>query len=78
MASRRDPQPELAAAVRALRRRRGLSQERLAHAADLHPSYVSQLESGRANPSWGTMRRVARALDVALADLAAEAERFHP
>lgn len=69
-----DPQPELARAIRELRHKRGLSQEELGHRADLHPTRISHLESGKVSPSWGNVRRVAKALGVSVAELAALAE----
>lgn len=71
-----DPQPGLGAAIKQLREARGMTQEDLAHATDLHPTRISHLESGRVNPRWGVARRVARALDVSLSDLAALAEQL--
>jgi transcriptional regulator with XRE-family HTH domain len=69
-----DPQPELARVIRELRAERGLSQEDLAHRADLHPTRVSHIESGRVSPSWGNVRRIAAALGVSLAEVAAMTE----
>lgn len=73
-----DPQPELARAIRELRDVRKLSQEELAHRANLHPTRVSHIESGRVSPTWGNVRRIADALGVTLAELAARAEMERP
>lgn len=54
------------AAVRALRERRGFSQEELAHRADLDRTYVSGIERNRRNPSLQSMQRIVVALDVGL------------
>jgi transcriptional regulator with XRE-family HTH domain len=78
MARREEPQIELGRAIRQLREERGLSQEALAHAANIHPTWVSHLESGRNNPAWGTVRRISDALGVPLSHLAAAAERLEP
>ena len=78
VARRTEPQLGLGAALREFRVSRGLSQEELAHGASLHPTWISHLESGRENPSWGTVRRLASALDITLADLAARAEALDP
>jgi transcriptional regulator with XRE-family HTH domain len=78
VARRTEPQLGLGAALREFRLSRGLSQEELAHRAALHPTWISHLESGRENPSWATVRRLALALDVTLADLAARAEALEP
>jgi transcriptional regulator with XRE-family HTH domain len=50
--------------VRALRRERGLSQEEVAHRANMERSYVSDLERGTRNPSVRALGRLAAALDV--------------
>jgi transcriptional regulator with XRE-family HTH domain len=76
MAPRTEPQPGLARAIRSLRTERGLSQEEVGLRAGIHPTWVSHLESGRNNPAWGSVRRVARALDVKLSELAALAEEL--
>ena len=55
--------------VKALRMERGLQQRQLAEKADLTPSLVSQIESGRLTPSLNTLRRLADALGVTIASL---------
>jgi transcriptional regulator with XRE-family HTH domain len=76
VAPSRSPQPELGRAVRQLRGERGLTQEQLAHAADLHPTWISQLEGGNKNPSWASVARLAVALGVRLSELAALSEEL--
>jgi transcriptional regulator with XRE-family HTH domain len=51
-----------------------LSQEALGHRADIHPTWISHIESGRVNPTWGNVRRIAGGLRVSLPLLAALAE----
>lgn len=61
----------------ALRRRRveaGFSQESLARAAKVHPTYISLLERGLRDPRLSSVQKVARALKMSAADLVAEAE----
>jgi transcriptional regulator with XRE-family HTH domain len=80
MDRRRDPEL-LAAFGRAVRRRReevGLSQEALAEAADLHRTYIGDVERGGRNISLVNIARVACALGVPAADLVALAERDRP
>lgn len=72
---RTEPQRALGRAIRELRIERDLSQEELALRADLHPTWLSHLEAGR-NPAWGTVRRIADALDVPVSELALRAERL--
>lgn len=76
MARRIEPQPELGAALRSIREIKGISQEEAAHGADLHPTWLSHIESGRVNPAWGTVRRIARALGTTMADVAQRAEEL--
>ncbi len=56
--------------------KRGLSQEALGLEADIHPTWISHIESGRVNPTWGNVRRLAEVLQVPLPELAALAENL--
>lgn len=62
-------------AVRALRRRRGWSQEEFADRAGLHRTYVGGIERGERNVSLINIGRIAAALDVPLSALLLEVER---
>ncbi|MFI4990132.1 MAG: helix-turn-helix domain-containing protein [Solirubrobacterales bacterium] len=75
MAPRTEPQTALGQAIRQIRTDRGLSQEEVANAADLHPTWLSHIEGGR-NPAWGTIRRIAAALDIEVSELALLAEKI--
>ena len=55
--------------LRELRKKRGLSQEKLAELADLHRNYAGLLERGGANPSLLAIVALARALNVQPAKL---------
>jgi ribosome-binding protein aMBF1 (putative translation factor) len=64
--------PELVAFGNAIRKRRlalGLSQEALAHEACIDRSYMSSVERGGQNIGLVLAAQIARALDMALADL---------
>jgi transcriptional regulator with XRE-family HTH domain len=74
MPRRDDPQIGLGKAIRKLRTEKSLSQETLGHRADIHPTWISHIESGRINPTWGNVRRIARGLGVPLSKLATQAE----
>lgn len=50
--------------------RRSLKQEEVCEASGLGRNYLTTLESGRTNPSFDAMVRVARGLGVSFADLA--------
>ena len=76
MPRRDDPQVGLGKAIRELRTKAGLSQEALGEQAKIHATWISHIESGRINPTWGNVRRIAKGLDVELAQLAALAEEF--
>jgi transcriptional regulator with XRE-family HTH domain len=69
------PDPKLAAAIRALRDAQGITQEDIAYAAGMTTSSYSRLERGLTNPAWTTLQRVAGALGITIAELAAAAER---
>ncbi|HXR30061.1 MAG TPA: helix-turn-helix transcriptional regulator [Solirubrobacterales bacterium] len=76
MTRRTEPQPALGRAIRRLRKERDLSQEELGHLAEIHPTWISHIESGRTNPAWGTVRRIAKVLDVRLSEIVLLAERI--
>jgi hypothetical protein len=42
--------------------------------AEIHPTWISHIEPGRNNPAWGSVRRIAAALDPRVSKLAAMAE----
>ena len=74
MPRREEPQIGLSKAIRQLRREVQLSQEALGLSADIHPTWISHIESGRVNPTWGNVRRIAIGLRVPLPELAQLAE----
>lgn len=76
MPPRREPQIALGRAVRKLREDKGLSQEDVSQRAKLHVTWVSRIEGGAVNPSWGTFKRLADALEVRPSELAAEEEKL--
>lgn len=55
--------------IQRLRREKGLSQEDVAHAADVHQTYLSGVEGGKRNPSIDVLGRIAKALDVDISEL---------
>jgi transcriptional regulator with XRE-family HTH domain len=61
--------------VRRRREAAGLTQESLAKAANLHPTYISILERGRRAPSIVVVEKLARALRTSMASLMAELEK---
>lgn len=71
----KDPQPALGAAIRDLRGKRDMTQEALAHEAEITVGHLSMIERGLANPTWGTVGRIATALGVSVVDVAKLAVR---
>ncbi len=59
----------LATRIKALRERRRLSQEALAAKAGVSRGYLARLETGRHDPTVGTVEKLAKALRVKVADL---------
>ncbi len=55
--------------VKALRNQLGFSQERLAERADLHRTYISDVERGTRNVSLQSIAKLAGALEVSISDL---------
>lgn len=55
--------------IRELRHQRGLSQENLATRSSLHRTYIGFVERAERNPTLKTIEKLARALDVSLAEL---------
>lgn len=55
----------------------GVSQEKLAEAAGLHPTYVSMVERGIRNPTLDVAARIAKALKVTLPRLIEQAQNRH-
>ena len=74
MPRRDDPQIGLGKAIRKFRTDEELSQETLGFRVELHPTWISHIESGRVSPTWGNVRRIAAGLRVPLPVLAALAE----
>ena len=63
------PQPALGKAIRQLREERGMTQEALAHAAGVTVGHLSTIERGHSNPTWGTLKGVAAALRISMAEI---------
>ena len=76
MPRRDEPQIGLSKAIRQIRKEIPLSQEALGLRADIHPTWISHIESGRVNPTWGNVRRIAGGLRVPLHVLAELAENL--
>jgi transcriptional regulator with XRE-family HTH domain len=69
-----DPRVAFGQAVRDLRVERGISQERLAELAEIHRTYIGDVERGTRNIALVNMTRIANALGTKLSALLKEAE----
>ena len=61
--------PYVTARLRAERKKSGMSLRALAKAAEVSPSLISQIETGKVNPSVGTLVALATALSIPLDEL---------
>jgi transcriptional regulator with XRE-family HTH domain len=64
-----DVRERLALNLRRLRQHKGWSQEEFAFRAEIHRTYVSDLERGARNPTITVVEKLAKALEVKLGDL---------
>ena len=55
--------------VRQLRREKGISQEELAHRANLHRTYIGMIERAEKNITLLNIEKIAKSLDVNITDL---------
>jgi len=61
-------------AIRDRRLAAGLTQERLAELAKLHPTYIGMVERGIRNPTLAAADRIAKGLEISLPQLISEAQ----
>jgi transcriptional regulator with XRE-family HTH domain len=54
----------------------GLTQEQLANNTDLHQRWISNVETGKRNPSYGSLRRLAAGLELTASELLQRAEQI--
>ena len=57
--------------VREIRKEKGLSQEELAHKADLHRTYIGMIERAEKNITLINIEKIANALNIELKELLA-------
>jgi transcriptional regulator with XRE-family HTH domain len=70
MAPSDQPQPALGKAIRELREKRGATQEAIAHDAGITTATLGVIERGLSNPTWATLKRIAKALGVSMVEVA--------
>jgi transcriptional regulator with XRE-family HTH domain len=66
----------LGKAVAARRKELKLTQEQLANDTELHQRWISNVETGKRNPSYASLRRLAASLDLTASELIARAEQI--
>lgn len=71
-------QQQFGVRLRALREKRGFSQEALAAACDLHRTYIGLIERGERSVSIPTIELIARVLEVSPAELFAQTTATAP
>lgn len=73
------PTPDQAAlgrAIQSIRNERGISQMQLVARTGFVQAWISQVENGHRNPSWGNILRVADGLGVSVSELVGRAEEL--
>ncbi len=80
MPARSTPQRALGLAVKARRQELKRTQEQLANDSGLHQRWISNVETGKRNPSYASLRRLATSLNLTTSELIARAEQIeqHP
>jgi transcriptional regulator with XRE-family HTH domain len=71
-----DFQHALGQAVKARREELQLTQEQVYLRTDLHQRWISNVENGKRNPSYASLRRLAAGLDLSASELIARAEQI--
>ncbi|MHB8242719.1 MAG: helix-turn-helix domain-containing protein [Solirubrobacteraceae bacterium] len=71
-------QVALGLAVKARRNELGHTQEQLANDTELHQRWISNVETGKRNPSYASLKRLAAGLELSTADLIFRAEQLEP
>ena len=64
-----DIQKKFGQKIKALRKQKNLSQERLASKSGLHRTYISDIERGSRNVSLKNIEKIARALNISIIEL---------
>ncbi|MGB0523436.1 MAG: helix-turn-helix domain-containing protein [Flammeovirgaceae bacterium] len=69
MISKKDILVKFGEKVREIRKEKGLSQEELAHKADLHRTYIGMIERAEKNITLINIEKIAKALEKKVIDL---------
>ena len=73
--SKTSPEALLGKEIARLRKRNGLSQEELGFRAEVHRTYISQLERGLKSPTLSVILKLSRALKASASNLVATVEQ---
>lgn len=73
--SKTSPEALFGKEVARLRKQLGISQEELAFRAEVHRTYISQLERGLKSPTLSVILRMSRALKVSASRIVANTEQ---
>jgi transcriptional regulator with XRE-family HTH domain len=76
MASSPAFQLALGEAVKDRRQELGLTQEQLANETGLHQRWISNVETGKRNPSYASLRRLAAGLELSVSQLIERTEQI--
>jgi transcriptional regulator with XRE-family HTH domain len=76
MSESSNPQPALGAALKALRMKKGATQETVAQKAGITVAHLSKIERGKTNPTWGSVKAIAKVLGVSMGELGKRADRL--
>lgn len=68
MTKKKSAQKDFGEKLKELRRLKKISQEELAFRANLHRTYISDVERGRRNISINNIKKLAKALEIEIAD----------
>jgi transcriptional regulator with XRE-family HTH domain len=68
-------QKALGEAIRSLRKKAGLTQDALGRRSELDGVHINRIEKGYVDPTYGNVRKIAKALEVSLERLAEEEAR---
>ncbi len=69
-----DPQTTLGAVLRALRADQKVTQRAIAKKADISYAQYRAIENGKANPLYGTVKRIAKAFSVTVTEISKREE----
>ena len=73
-----DEKQKIGSRIKALRTRRGLTQDQLSEKMEISPKYLSSIERGLENPTLNTLIILCQCLDINLEDIFVQLENEDP